>query len=363
MSDREPLLSVRNLKKYYPVKNSAFLASNRKLVHAVDGVSFDIYEGETLGLVGESGCGKSTVGRQIVGMEQSDGGELFFCGKKLDKAEFKRQRAQLQMIFQDPTASLNPRRRIYDIISDIMVGNGVCTRAEARERVNGLLKEVGLPENSSERYPHEFSGGQRQRIAIARALSLSPKLIICDEPVSALDMSIQAQILNLLKELQSRLGVSYLFIAHGLGSVRYISHRIAVMYLGKIVELSSSAELFKNPRHPYSQALISAVPVANPEKRGVKRMITVGEVPSSIDLPEGCAYEARCPYATERCRRERPELVDINGGDGSGNKHLCACFNMESAREGVAAHEGVTVHEGASAREGAAEEPEVKEGV
>ena len=335
MGDREPLLSVRNIKKYYPVKNSAFFAANRKKVHAVDGISFDIFEGETLGLVGESGCGKSTVGRQIVGMEESDAGEVIFCGHRLDRAEYKAHRSELQMIFQDPTASLNPKRRIYDILSDIMIGNGVCTRQESHDRVKELLGEVGLPENAAERYPHEFSGGQRQRIAIARVLSLSPKLIICDEPVSALDMSIQAQILNLLKELQGRLGVSYLFIAHGLGSVRYISHRIAVMYLGKIVELAPSAELFRVPCHPYSQALISAVPMADPSKRDRKRIITVGEVPSSIDLPEGCAYAARCPRATERCRREQPELKAVGTGGNTDSGHLCACFNIERPSEGT----------------------------
>ncbi|MBO6136982.1 MAG: ATP-binding cassette domain-containing protein [Lachnospiraceae bacterium] len=337
MNERKPLLSVKDLKKYYPVKNSALFAANRKVVHAVDGVSFDIYEGETLGLVGESGCGKSTVGRQIVGMEKSDAGELFFRGEKLDKAEFKRQRRQLQMIFQDPTASLNPKRRIYDILSDIMVENGICTRSEARDRVRGLLNEVGLPENAAERYPHEFSGGQRQRIAIARAISLSPRLIICDEPVSALDMSIQAQILNLLKKLQEDLGIAYLFIAHGLGSVRYISHRIAVMYLGRIVELASSAELFKKPCHPYSQALISAVPVADPQRRDSKRIITSGEVPSSIDLPEGCAFAARCRFATERCRKEIPELKEVKNGGRDGSGHLCACFNSSHYTRGLSA--------------------------
>lgn len=333
MNKNKPLLSVKDLKKYYPVKNSAFFPSNRKKVHAVDGVSFDIYEAETLGLVGESGCGKSTVGRQLSGMETFDEGELIFKGKELNAKEFKKHRSELQMIFQDPTASLNPKKRIYDILADIMLGNKICSKEEVRSRISALLDRVGLSENTFDRYPHEFSGGQRQRIAIARALSLSPKLIICDEPVSALDMSIQAQILNLLKELQESLGISYLFIAHGLGSVRYISHRIAVMYLGKIVELADSAELFKNPLHPYSKALISAVPVADPDRRREKRMITVGEVPSAIDLPEGCAYAARCPYASDKCRREVPELSEVSSGEDDRKKHLCACFNVTKKGE------------------------------
>ncbi|MGI6051648.1 MAG: ABC transporter ATP-binding protein [Bilifractor sp.] len=323
----EVILSVRGLKKYFPVPNAGLKPQKRKYVHAVDGVSFDIMKGETLGLVGESGCGKSTVGRLLVGIEKPTEGEVLYRGRDLadmKSREARSVRTELQMIFQDSYSSLNPRKRVYDIISAPMIYHGLADKNTAPEKVRHLLELVGLPENSMRRYPHEFSGGQRQRIAIAKALSLNPNLIVCDEPVSALDMSIQAQILNLLKDLQDELGVTYLFIAHGLGAVHYVSHRIAVMYLGKIVETGSGSEVFRHPFHPYSEALIAAVPVADPTRRGSEDLVPKGEVPSAVDLPEGCRFAARCPYAQERCLHEQPELVNMAAPGEP--VHEAACF-------------------------------------
>ena len=328
-TDTQPLLSVRGLKKEYPIKNSALLPSNRKAVHAVDGIDLDLYEGETLGLVGESGCGKSTVGRLLVGVEKPTEGEILYKGENLASMGSRAVsdiRTELQMIFQDSYSSLNPRKRVYDILAEPMVCHKLCMKAEAPLRVEELLAQVGLPKSAARRYPHEFSGGQRQRIAIARALSLNPKIIVCDEPVSALDMSIQAQILNLLKALQDELGISYLFIAHGLAAVHYISRRTAVMYLGKIVETADGGELFKRPLHPYSQALIAAVPPADPTVDMMEGALMQGEVPSAIDLPEGCRFADRCPKACERCRLEEPELKAVSGGGTEG--HLVACWNI-----------------------------------
>lgn len=323
MSNTEPLVAVKDIKKYYPVRQTAFFAGKGKKLHALDGVSLELYEGETFGLVGESGCGKTTLARQITGMEKPDQGQILYRGKPLDAKRIQKYRTEIQMVFQDPLSSLNPRRRVYDIIGDILIKNNVCGKEEAQSKVAELLSRVGLEEELMYRYPGEFSGGQRQRIAIARAIALYPKLIICDEAVSALDASIQMQILDLIKKLREELGISCLFIGHGLGAVGYISHRIGVMYLGRIVELASSAELFRAARHPYSRALISAIPYADPEKRN-KVQLTKGEVPSAIDLPEGCAYAERCPYSTERCFKERPELTKTGTG---AEEHLCACFN------------------------------------
>ena len=339
-TEKEILLSVRNLKKYYPVLGSSLIPSKRKQVHAIDGVSFDLYSGETLGLVGESGCGKSTVGRQVVGIEKPTSGEILYQGKSLasmSDGEIRKIRTQLQMIFQDPYASLNPRKRIYDILADPMLYHGLASSADIDGKVSALLEEVGLPNNAKDRYPHEFSGGQRQRITIARALSLDPRIIVCDEPVSALDNSIQAQILNLLKELQEKKGLTYLFIAHGLGAVHYVSQRVAVMYLGIIVETADSQEIFRRPLHPYSRMLISAVPVPDPTIRERNVLVPEGEVPSAVDIPQGCRFHDRCPFATDRCRAEVPQLE--NREDASGKEHLVACFNVEE----IAAKEGVKI--------------------
>ncbi|MDD6691827.1 MAG: ABC transporter ATP-binding protein [Lachnospiraceae bacterium] len=320
------ILEAKNLTKVYPIRGSALLPKNRKAVHAVDGVSFQLRRGKTLGLVGESGCGKSTTGRLLVGIETPTGGEVLYEGEdllKMKKEAFKKARLNLQMIFQDPYASLNPRKRVVDILTAPILYHGLETKDTVDQRVEELLEMVGLPKSAKARYPHEFSGGQRQRITIARALALKPEVIVCDEPVSALDASIQAQILNLLRSLQKELGVTYLFIAHGLGAVHYISDEIAVMYLGRIVETGEGQEVFHHPAHPYAQLLIQAVPSMDPKKRG---QITVpdGEVPSAIDLPEGCRFAERCPYATQKCRSREPELLQVPGGAPG---HLAACWH------------------------------------
>lgn len=321
----EPLLKVSSLKKYYPLKKDFFL-ENRKYVHAVDGIDFTIGTGETLGLVGESGCGKSTVGKLIAGIEKPTEGTVIYNGNNISDYTSKEMhsiRTEIQMIFQDSYASLNPRKRIYDIISEPMLYHGILKKDEAAGRIEQLLGEVGLPANAMQRYPHEFSGGQRQRISIARALSLNPKIIICDEPVSALDVSIQAQILNLLKDLQEAHGISYLFIAHGLGAVHYVSHRIAVMYLGKIVETGTEEQVFRTPLHPYSIMLLSAVPLADPTKKDRKIILPKGEVPSAVDIPEGCRFAERCPFASAKCRKEEPIMESREPG------HFVACWNWK----------------------------------
>ena len=323
MEDRELLLSVRGLKKSYSVSDGGLLGRKKEL-HAVDGIDLDLYRGETLGLVGESGCGKTTVGRQIVGIEKPDAGQILYRGRDLTRMspeELRSIRTQLQMVFQDPYSSLNPRKRVYDILTEPMLAHRLTDRNGARIRAKELLELVGMPENSLRRYPHEFSGGQRQRITIARALSLNPSLIVCDEPVSALDMSIQAQILNLLRQLQKELGVAYLFIAHGLGAVHYVSHRIAVMYLGKIVETGSAEQVFRHPAHPYTRALIASVPLADPRRRERTVPLPEGEIPSAVDLPAGCRFASRCPFAEERCRRDEPVLAPVGESE-----HLAACF-------------------------------------
>ncbi len=324
-SKDEILLDVRGLTKSFVAKTT-FFGRPTSYVQAVDDVSFQIHKGECFGLVGESGCGKSTIGKMIVGLLRPTKGEIWFEGKNITALSEKERRAyckDIQLIFQDPYASLNPRMTIGNIIAEPIRTNNILPDDQVEKRVDELLECVGLAPYMRNRYPHEFSGGQRQRVGIARALAVNPKLIVCDEPVSALDASIQAQILNLLRSLQKELGVTYLFIAHGLGAVHYISDEIAVMYLGRIVETGEGQEVFHHPAHPYAQLLIQAVPSMDPKKRG---QITVpdGEVPSAIDLPEGCRFAERCPYATQKCRSREPELLQVPGGAPG---HLAACWH------------------------------------
>jgi oligopeptide/dipeptide ABC transporter ATP-binding protein len=316
----KPLISARNIKKYFHVGEGQ--------LKAVDGISFDIYEGETLGLVGESGCGKSTAGRTIMRLYEPTEGELIFNGKniyELPRKEMEEVRKNFQMIFQDPYACLNPRMTVEDIIGEPLdIHKTYKTKEERRERIIELLELVGLGEEHAMRFPHEFSGGQRQRIGIARALALNPKFIICDEPISALDVSIQAQVVNLLKELQNQLGLTYLFIAHDLSMVRYISDRVGVMYLGHIMELGESEELYQNPIHPYTRALLSAIPIPNPEiQRGRHRIMLEGDVPSPINPKEGCRFVDRCAYATDKCRQITPKLEEIK------EKRFVACHRAK----------------------------------
>ena len=320
----QPLLHVENLCKEFPVEGG-FGSRNRKFVHAVNNVSFDIYPGETFGLVGESGCGKSTTGRCIMRLTEPTSGTVVFDGKdvgKMSKAELKEMRRNMQFIFQDPYASLNPRMTIGEIISEPLIIHGVMPDKEERLKyVRSLLDIVGLNPEHINRYPHEFSGGQRQRVGIARAFALKPKLIICDEPVSALDVSIQAQVLNLLNDLQKEYGTAYLFIAHDLSVVQHISDRIAVMYLGNMMEFSDWKSLYAAPHHPYTQSLLSAVPVPDPDiQHSRKRIILQGDPPSPIDPPSGCRFHTRCPIAKDICSKEpMPELREVAPG------HFCAC--------------------------------------
>lgn len=328
MAEKQILLKVENLHKHFPINKGIIFSREVGYVHAVDGVSFDIYNGETLGLVGESGCGKSTTGRTILQLYRPTSGSVIFEGDDLAKLKgekLRRKRRDLQMIFQDPYASLNPRMTVGQIIGEPMEIHGTYRGAAQLKRVQELLQLVGLNGAFVNRYPHEFSGGQRQRIGVARALALEPKLIVCDEPISALDVSIQAQVVNLLEDLQSSLGLTYLFIAHDLSMVRHISDRVAVMYLGIIVELADRNELYMNPAHPYTYALLSAVPYPDPfveEKR--KRIILEGDVPSPVNPPSGCRFRTRCSYAKEICAAEKPEWREISKG------HFVAChFSLE----------------------------------
>jgi oligopeptide transport system ATP-binding protein len=316
-----PLLALDNLKTYYQIRKG-LLGRVVNNVKAVDGVSLSIQPGETLGLVGESGCGKSTIGRSIIGLEKPTAGRILFDGRDIagySAHEMISLRTQLQIVFQDPYSSLNPRRSVGELLAEPLRVHRVVPSKDIPAEVDRLLGIVGLPASSKHKFPHEFSGGQRQRIGIARALSLRPKLIVCDEPVSALDVSIQAQVLNLLKELQKEFNLTYLFIAHGLGAVRYISDRIAVMYLGKIVEIGPTKEIFRNPKHPYTKALLDAYPVTNPRLRNRIRVELHGDVPSPVNPPEGCRFHTRCPIAQAVCRQQQPELL---GEDG----HASACF-------------------------------------
>ncbi len=341
----EPLVEMGTLRKYFPIKEG-LLQREVARVHAVDGVSLRVREGETLGLVGESGCGKSTLGRCVVRLLEPTEGQLRFAGRDiahLSNRSLRPLRRQMQMIFQDPYASLNPRKRVGTIIGDPMRIHRVGTKGDRKQRVQGLLERVGLNPEHYNRFPHEFSGGQRQRIGVARALALQPKLIVADEPVSALDVSIQAQVVNLLDDLQDEFGLTYIFIAHDLGVVRHVSDRIAVMYLGKIVELSPAEQLYTNPIHPYTEALLSAVPIPDPdvaEKR--ERIILEGDVPSPIEPPPACRFHPRCRYATDVCRDIEPPLVEYRDG------HLAACHHPLNVTPAMVAHasaEGARVQE------------------
>jgi len=319
--ENDTLLKVRNLKKYFPVRGG-ILSKTLGYVQAVDEISFDIKEGETLGLVGESGCGKTTAGRTITRLLEPTAGEVDFEGKdffKLNKEELRKARRNIQIIFQDPFGSLNPRMTVGDIVGESLIIHKIAkNKKEKEERVKDLLETVGLNAGHVRRYPHEFSGGQRQRIGIARSLALNPKLVICDEPVSALDVSIQAQVINLLEDLQEEFKLTYLFIAHDLSVVKHISDRVAVMYLGKIVELTSTNELYDNSQHPYTEALLSAVPIPDPTLER-KRVVLEGDVPSPFNPPEGCRFHPRCKYSKPICSQEEPELININDG------HYVAC--------------------------------------
>lgn len=316
-----PLLEVKNLKKHFSVNKGTTFKKEVGTLKAVDDVSFEVYEGETLGLVGESGCGKSTTGRCILRLIEPTEGEITFEGRDiraLDAKEMRRTRKNLQMVFQDPYASLNPRMKIRDIIAEPILLHGIAKGKEARDRVAKLLEVVGLAGYHADRYAHEFSGGQRQRIGIARALAVEPKLIVCDEPVSALDVSIQAQVINLMEDLQREFDLTFIFIAHDLSVVHHISDKVAVMYLGRVVEIAGYRELYQNPQHPYTKALLSAIPVPNPKQKK-ERIVLKGDVMSPIDLPLGCNFHNRCSYATDICREKTPLLKDI----GSGHKVAC----------------------------------------
>ena len=321
------LLEVKGLKKHFPIR-SGILKRTTGQVYAVDGVSFSVEKGETLGLVGESGCGKSTTGRAVLRLIAPTAGTITFEGVDVmaaSKAQMQTLRRHMQIIFQDPYASLNPRMRVRNIVGESLKIHNIGTEAERKKRVFELLETVGLSVEHAERYPHEFSGGQRQRIGIARALALNPKLIICDEPVSALDVSIRAQVINLLEDLQDELDLTYVFIAHDLSVVKHTSDRVAVMYLGKIVEISDSAVLYDRPQHPYTEALLSAVPIPDPTtERARRRIILEGDVPSPANPPKGCVFHPRCPRAQEVCTTAMPALVST-GGD-AGERHEVACY-------------------------------------
>ena len=321
-----PLLEVSDLKKYFPLRGG-WLGRVQQQLKAVDDVSFTIERGRTLGLVGESGCGKSTLGRAVLNLHAPTAGQVRLNGELLDSGDRQALLAQkkaMQIIFQDPFASLSPRRTVAQIIREPLDVHRVGTVAERRERVEGLLNVVGLRSNALNRYPHEFSGGQRQRIGIARALALDPQFIVADEPVSALDVSVQSQVLNLIEKLQAELGIAFLFISHDLAVIQHVSDEVAVMYLGKIVEQAAAADIYQTPQHPYTRALLSAIPVPDPTRKS-SRIILQGDVPSPINPPPGCAFHTRCPLAVDRCRVEQPLLRPVSGN----NQHRVACHLAE----------------------------------
>ena len=321
MSEKNPLLQVENLKVYYPVKKKS-ITDAKQYVKAADDVSFEVYEGETFGLVGESGCGKSTTGKAIVRLLKPTEGTIRFEGKdifdKKDKAAYRNFNKQIQLIFQDPYSSLDPQFTVGRIIAEPLIVNGMRDKKEIKKRVLELMEEVGLREDHYYKYPHEFSGGQRQRIGVARSLALNPRLLVCDEPVSALDVSIQAQILNLMKDLQAKHNLTYIFISHNLSVVKHICDRIAVMYLGHIVEIAEKKDLFSNPRHPYTQALLEAIPIPDPDIVCMQETLE-GDVPSPINPPSGCCFHTRCKYACDKCKQEVPSLHEVEPG------HMSAC--------------------------------------
>jgi oligopeptide transport system ATP-binding protein len=321
--NNEPLLKIKNLKKYFKVQTKAL---KRKTLKAVDDVSFDIFEGETLGLVGESGCGKSTLGRAILNLHSPTSGQVIYKGNNLSdlrKTEMKRVRKDLQIVFQDPAASLNPRKKIEDIICEPMNIHNINPEEGRQKRISKLMEMVGLASYHIKKYPHELSGGQKQRVGIARALSMNPRFIVCDEAVSALDVSVQAQVVNLLRDLQKQLNLTYLFISHNLNVVYQISDRVIVMYLGKVMEISTYRQLYENPGHPYTIALLSAIPHINPDK-SPERIKLSGDPPSPMELPDGCRFSTRCPNVMEKCRTEGPDLVQIEEG------HYVACHLFSS---------------------------------
>lgn len=319
---KEVLIEVRDLKKYFPVNNQ-FLSGEKKFVKAVDGVSFSIIKGETFGLVGESGCGKSTLGRTITRLYDITSGDIFFEGTNItryNKKDMKDFYKKIQTIFQDPYSSLNPNMNVKELIDEPLSLHTNLTKAEREEKIHQLLEMVGLKKSDMDKFPYEFSGGQCQRIGIARAISTEPDFILCDEPISALDVSIQAQVVNMLEDLQEKMGLTYLFVAHDLSMVRHISDRIGVMYLGKIVEVSESNELYNRPLHPYTKGLLSAIPIADPIKsRDSKIEIIKGDIPSPIDIPTGCRFHTRCPYATEKCKTVEPQMKEVIEG------HFVSC--------------------------------------
>lgn len=324
--DRDVLIQVRGLKKHFPITSGLLFQREVAAVKAVDGLDFDIYRGETLGLVGESGCGKSTTGRTLLQLHRATAGTVKYEGEELTELKgrsLRRMRRDIQIIFQDPYASLNPRMTIGRIVAEPLLVHGIGSEKERQEKVEALLERVGLNPYFTNRYPHEFSGGQRQRVGIARALALEPSFIVCDEPISALDVSIQAQVVNLLQDLQDELGLTYLFIAHDLSMVRHICDRVAVMYLGKIVELAETEELYTNPLHPYTQALLSAVPVPDPEVEATRqRIILKGDLPSPANPPVGCNFNTRCPVAVDVCYDLDPELIEVQP------QHWVACHRV-----------------------------------
>lgn len=321
--DKKKLVEVEHLKQYFPVKGGGYL--DKKVVKAVDDVSFFVNKGETLGLVGESGCGKTTTGRTILRLYEPTDGKIIYDGKDITKVNMLPYRRKMQIVFQDPYASLDPRMTVGDIVGEaIDIHKLAANQKERRDRIIELLSLVGLNSEHANRYPHEFSGGQRQRVGIARALAVNPEFIVCDEPISALDVSIQAQVVNMFEELQEKMGLTYLFISHNLSVVKHISNRIGVMYLGKLVELADSMELINHSVHPYTRSLISAIPVADPVvSRESNRIVLKGDVPSPVNPPSGCRFRTRCPYATEKCAQVEPEFKEVSPG------HYAACHNLD----------------------------------